>query len=460
MAADVGSTLASWSTTESSNSPAGATSISQNLDDNIRMIQAVVRTLAAASTIASATTTDLSTVNEKFITVTGTTTITGLGILSPGIEKVLVFAGALTFTHNVTSLILPGAANITTAAGDIAHMLSLGSGNWRCLSYQPASGYQAKSEKDATGGYAGLTLFKINFKNAANTFTSFFTNANTAARTYTFQDRDGTIADDTDLATKQSTSGKDASGGYAGLTLFKINFKNVANTFTSFFTNSNTAARTYTFQDRDGTIVDNTDLALKAPIASPTFTGTLTSPPLIVSGTGLPTGSSSTVIQNSGTGESRLWALGPDASTNGTLILLSARSDGTNSNGSIKLDTSGNFLGISNVSVLGYGTGSGGTVGQLTSKSTGVTLSTPTGQITMNNAALSANTSVSFTWTNTLITAKDVVLWSQLAGTDGAYTLTFKPAAGSCTVTLRNVTAGSLSEAFAFQFNIYRGAST
>lgn len=54
---------------------------------------------------------------------------------------------------------------------------------------------QLVASKDATGGYAGLTLFKINFKNALNTFTSFFTNANTAARTYTYQDRDGTIAD-------------------------------------------------------------------------------------------------------------------------------------------------------------------------------------------------------------------------------------------------------------------------
>jgi hypothetical protein len=62
------------------------------------------------------------------------------------------------------------------------------------------------------------------------------------------------------LALKQ-TIAKDTSGGYAGLTLFKINFKNVANTFTSFFTNSNTAARTYTFQNRNGTILDDTDLA-------------------------------------------------------------------------------------------------------------------------------------------------------------------------------------------------------
>ena len=58
--------------------------------------------------------------------------------------------------------------------------------------------------KDATGGLAGLTLFKINFRNAADTFTSFLTNSNTAARTYTFQDRDGTIADNTDLAGKAS----------------------------------------------------------------------------------------------------------------------------------------------------------------------------------------------------------------------------------------------------------------
>lgn len=62
-----------------------------------------------------------------------------------------------------------------------------------------------KIEKDATGGYAGLTLFKINFKNALNTFTSFFTNANTAARTYTFPDKSGTLAMLDDLGTAGAT---------------------------------------------------------------------------------------------------------------------------------------------------------------------------------------------------------------------------------------------------------------
>lgn len=58
----------------------------------------------------------------------------------------------------------------------------------------PHTGYQLKSAKDASGGYAGLTLYKINFQNAANTFTSFLTNSNTGARTYTFPDATGTIA--------------------------------------------------------------------------------------------------------------------------------------------------------------------------------------------------------------------------------------------------------------------------
>ncbi len=119
---------------------------------------------------------------------------------------------------------------------------------------------QSTSAKDATNGYAGLTAFKLNLRNAANSFTSFLVNANTAVRTYTFQDRDGTIADDTDLALKQATSAKDATGGYAGLTAFKLNMRNVADTFTSFLTNTNTAARTYTLPDATGTVALTSDI--------------------------------------------------------------------------------------------------------------------------------------------------------------------------------------------------------
>lgn len=51
--------------------------------------------------------------------------------------------------------------------------------------------------------------------------------------------------------------------------------RNIANTITSFFSSAATVARTHTLQDRSGTLADDTDLALKANLASPTFTGTV-----------------------------------------------------------------------------------------------------------------------------------------------------------------------------------------
>ena len=64
----------------------------------------------------------------------------------------------------------------------------------------------------------------------------------------------------TTLAAKESTSNKDATGGYAGLTLFKLNLRNAANTITSFFTTSATVARTWTLPDKDGTVAMTSDI--------------------------------------------------------------------------------------------------------------------------------------------------------------------------------------------------------
>ena len=88
--------------------------------------------------LASATTTDLSTVGAN-VRITGTTTITGFGTAPSGTTRKLRFAAALTLTHNATSLILPGAANIVTAAGDTAEAISLGAGNWVVVDYQPST---------------------------------------------------------------------------------------------------------------------------------------------------------------------------------------------------------------------------------------------------------------------------------------------------------------------------------
>jgi hypothetical protein len=155
-----------------------------------------------------------------------------------------------TNTGDETLATIKSKLGITTLSGSNTGDQTLGS-----------LGAEGSANKDATGGYAGLTLFKLNMKNVAGTLTSFFTNSNTAARTYTLPDKDGTVAMLSDIAAGgEQAVNKDASGGYVGLTLFKINFKNTLNTFTSFLTNSNTAARTYLFPDKDGTIAINEDV--------------------------------------------------------------------------------------------------------------------------------------------------------------------------------------------------------
>jgi hypothetical protein len=140
--ADVDANLKDWSTTAASNKPTGATNIGTNLDDNLRTLQSVVRQDLAhkGADIASATAPAVGDVVGFMHDITGTTAIEGLGTVSAGIHKVLKFEGALTLTHNATSLILPGGANITTANGDVAWFISEGAGNWRCLAYMKADG--------------------------------------------------------------------------------------------------------------------------------------------------------------------------------------------------------------------------------------------------------------------------------------------------------------------------------
>jgi hypothetical protein len=110
---------------------------------------------------------------------------------------------------------------------------------------------------------------------------------------------------------------------------------------------------------------------------------------------------------------------------------------------------------------IGYPVGTGGTVTQLTSKSTGVTLNKITGQITMNNATLNRSTGVSFTLTNSFIGLADVVVVNIASGaTLAAYTVGVTViAAGTCSIHLHNLLAGTdLSEAVVLNFVIIKGA--
>lgn len=91
-------------------------------------------------TLASAATVSIGAAAANTINITGTTTITAFDSIAAGAKRTIIFGGALTLTHNATSLTLPGAADILTAAGDVMVIESKGSGNWKCTGYMRASG--------------------------------------------------------------------------------------------------------------------------------------------------------------------------------------------------------------------------------------------------------------------------------------------------------------------------------
>jgi hypothetical protein len=123
--------------------------------------------------------------------------------------------------------------------------------------------------------------------------------------------------------------------------------------------------------------------------------------------------------------------------------------------------TTGSQL-VSGTGKQGYATGSGGTAsqGSGSGKATGVTLSKSNGSITLDAANLNAATTVSFTLTNTVIEAGDILVMNHLSGgTAGAYTLNAQCAAGSASINVRNVTAGNLAEAIVIRFAVIKAVS-
>lgn len=147
---------------------------------------------------------------------------------------------------------------------------------------------------------------------------------------------------------------------------------------------------------------------------------------------------------------------GPSWNTSGNLSVpgsLAVTSGMTATTGSF----SGNLNVIVSTASLGYGTGAGSTVTQATSKSTGVTINTPTGRITMNNAALAAGATATFLVTNSIVANSDTAILAA-----NAFGLNYRiespnVIAGGFYIRVTNITAGSLSEAITINFTIIKG---
>lgn len=109
---------------------------------------------------------------------------------------------------------------------------------------------------------------------------------------------------------------------------------------------------------------------------------------------------------------------------------------------------------------LGYATGAGGTVTQGTSRSTGVTLNKLCGTITMFSAAQAADATVTFTLTNSFIASTDFILVQHISATNGgAWEFSVVAGSGSCTITVRNTSGGSITEATPLRFTIIKAVN-
>jgi hypothetical protein len=142
----------------------------------------------------------------------------------------------------------------------------------------------------------------------------------------------------------------------------------------------------------------------------------------------------------------------PTTTPNLTLSLGAITPTSITSNGGALF---GNVIGYRQTSSIG------GTVTQLTSKSTGVTLNKVTGQITMNSAALAAGAFVSFTVTNSFVNTATVPYVAVASGgtTDAYHAFVTAVATGSFNITVQNITGGPLSESPVISFNLIQGSS-
>lgn len=106
---------------------------------------------------------------------------------------------------------------------------------------------------------------------------------------------------------------------------------------------------------------------------------------------------------------------------------------------------------------VGYATGAGGTVTQVTSRTTGVTINKRCGAITMFSAA-GVGTAATFTVTNSTVGANDVIILNQASGTNLYVLSVTAVTAGSFNITFLT-TGGTATDAPVINFAVIDGVA-
>ena len=146
--------------------------------------------------------------------------------------------------------------------------------------------------------------------------------------------------------------------------------------------------------------------------------------------------------------------------TGGNLVTAGVLSVTGNANVG-NLFSSGAITSNSATAGVGYRAGAGGTITQNTSKSDPVTLDKITGEITMNNATLSGDTTVSFTMNNSTIAATDVIILNQVSDANiGLYSFNGKCNSGNAVISVHNMTNTNRSDAIVIRFAVIKAVTS
>lgn len=127
---------------------------------------------------------------------------------------------------------------------------------------------------------------------------------------------------------------------------------------------------------------------------------------------------------------------------------------------SITVTGTGSITSNSATAGIGYRTGAGGTVTQLTDKTTTVTLNTVAGEITTTNGIIAGGANVTFTLNNSAIANTDVMIINQTsAGNIGDYQFFPRCNSGSATITITNRSNQNRADAITLRFVVIKGAT-
>jgi hypothetical protein len=225
---------------------------------------------ATATTQASAATTQATTATTQAgIATTGANTATAQAVISTtqaGIATTKATSATSSATTATTQagIATTNASTATTQAGISTTQAGVATTNANTAIAQAntaaTSATTSTSQANIAATQAGIatsqtSLVTTQANDAAVSAGITITQASNAATSAS-----AAATSESNAATSAASVVRNGSGGVAGLTLFKIDLRNVLNTITSFFTNSNTVSRTYTLPDKDGTVAMVSDI--------------------------------------------------------------------------------------------------------------------------------------------------------------------------------------------------------